>query len=202
MTRTLTPPKHTSTPKEQLAPDSYPARLISLIYLGTQPPSPKAKFPKDQIKVRLTWEFPTEQKEFKEWEELKPYILSREFPLSMYKKSALRPFVEAMLGKSLWDDEADNFDVLSLVWNPYFATIIHNEAWYADIQSAIKLPKSIACPDQVLPTQIILEEDWEKEWDNLPEFIQKKIAQSREYSNSTPLQSEDWDVLNEMDSNQ
>lgn len=66
-TRTLTAPKQESRSiSDQLAPDSYPARLVSFVHLGTQPPSPKAKFPKDSLKIRLTWEFPTELKEFKE----------------------------------------------------------------------------------------------------------------------------------------
>ena len=179
-TRTLTAPKAVSEAREQLAPDSYPCRLVSFIYLGTQP-SKNPKFPKDKIKFRMTFEFPTELKEFKEWEGKKPYILSREFTLSMFKTGLLRPFIESMIWKTLSDNEADQFDVLSLMEQPYFASVIENEAKYSDIQNVTKLPKTIVCPDQINPTSIILIEDWVKELDSLPEFIQNKIKNSREY---------------------
>lgn len=187
-TRTLTAPKAVIEAREQLAPDSYPCRLVWFLYLGTQP-SKNPKFPKDKIKFRFTFEFPTEQKEFKEGEGKKPYILSREFTLSMFKTWMLRPFVESMIGKTLSDQEADDFDVLSLVGQPYFASVIENEKKYSDIQSVTKLPKSITCPDQINETSIILLEDWDKEMDNLPNFLQEKIKASREYENRGKIES-------------
>ncbi len=95
----------------------------------------------------------------------------------------LRPFVESMIGKTLSDAEADEFDILSLMEQPYFASVILNESQYADIQNVTKLPKSISCPDQINPTSIILIEDWEKEIESLPNFLQEKIKNSREYEN-------------------
>lgn len=181
-TRTLTAPKAAHEAREQLAPDSYPCRLVWFLHLGTQP-SKNPKFPKDKLKFRFTFEFPTELKEFKEWEGKKPYILSREFTLSMFKTWLLRPFVESMIWKTLSDQEADDFDILSLMEQPYFASVITNESGYADIQNVTKLPKAISCPDQINPTSIILIEDWEKEMENLPTFLQDKIKNSREYGN-------------------
>lgn len=40
----------------------------------------------------------------------------------------------------------------------------------------------MTCPPQINPTQIVLEEDWEKEWEKLPTFIQDKIKKSAEYN--------------------
>jgi len=181
MARTLYAPVGSSEPREQIPADSYPARLISFIYLGTQPWS--VQYPAPKIKIRLTFEFPTEKRVFNEekWEQ--PFVVSREFTFSMFKQGNLLPFVEWMVGKKIDEEEAKTFDILSLVGEAYFATVIHNEKWYADIQSIVKLPKSMTCPDQINPTQIILEEDWEKEWNNLPTFIQDKIKKSAEYSN-------------------
>ena len=179
MARTLFAPVGSSEPREQIPADSYPARLISFIYLGTQPWS--VQYPTPKIKARFTFEFPTEKRVFNEekWEQ--PFVVSREFTLSMWKQSNLLPFVEWMIGKKLDEEEAKTFDILSLVGQAYFATIIHNEKWYADIQSIVKLPKSMTCPEQINPTQIVLEEDWKTEWDNLPSFIQDKIKKSAEY---------------------
>lgn len=101
----------------------------------------------------------------------------------------LRPFVESMIGKTLSDTEADEFDILSLMEQPYFASVILNESSYADIQNVTKLPKSISCPDQINETSIILLEDWDKEMDNLPNFLQEKIKASREYENRGKIES-------------
>lgn len=197
-TRTLIAPVWSSEVREQLPADSYPARLVSFIYLGTQPWTPQ--YPKEKIKIRLTFEFPTEKRVFNEEQWEKPYIVSRDFTFSMFSQGKLLPFVEWMIGKKITEDEAKTFNILSLVWEPYLVTIIHNAKGYADIQSATKLPKMIECPPQITPTKIILQEDWEKEWDKLPRFIQEKIAKSAEYRgvpnhelSNAPLDSSDWD---------
>lgn len=60
----------------------------------------------------------------------------------------------------------------------------------------------MVCPEQITPTQLILQEDWEKEWENIPEFIQNKIKQSKEYqelTSSADITPEDWDTLNEQE---
>ena len=179
MARTLFAPVGSNEPREQIPADSYPARLISFIYLGTQPWS--VQYPTPKIKARFTFEFPTEKRVFNEekWEQ--PFVVSREFTLSMWKQSNLLPFVEWMIGKKLDEEDAKTFDILSLVGQAYFATIIHNDKWYADIQGIVKLPKAMTCPDQINPTQIVLEEDWKTEWEKLPTFIQDKIKKSAEY---------------------
>lgn len=102
----------------------------------------------------------------------------------------LRPFVESMIGKTLTDPEADEFDILSLMEQPYFASVILNESQYADIQNVTKLPKSISCPDQINPTSIILMEDWGREIDTLPTFLQEKIKNSREYQNLGKIEND------------
>ena len=195
--RTLTAP--TPAPREQLPSDSYPARLVGFIYLWTQPGS--KQYPTPKIKVRLTYEFPTELREFKDWEK-KPFLISQEYTFWMNKNGKFKPAVEAMLWKTMTDEEAKAFNVLSLIEQPYFVTVIHNESWYADIQNVMKLPKSMVCPEQITPTQLILQEDWEKEWENIPEFIQNKIKQSKEYqelTSSADITPEDWDTLNEQE---
>jgi hypothetical protein len=101
----------------------------------------------------------------------------------MHKKSNLLAMVESMLGRKLEKEEAKDFNILTLLNQPYFATCIESEdGKYTNIQSIVKLPKSMVCPDQITPTQEILQEDWEKEIDSLPEYIANKIKSSNEYS--------------------
>lgn len=107
-----------------------------------------------------------------------------------------------MIGWKLTDEEADEFDILSLMEKEYLVTTIVNESGYADIQWAIKLPKAMPCPEQIIPTQIILIEDWENELDNLPEFLQNKIKNSREWErgiHNETITADDWDSLSQWD---
>lgn len=179
MARSLFAPD-TSKDFEKLAPDSYPCRLYSFIDLGTQPVKIK-EWGKEEIKkiwkIRLGFEFPTELRE-----DGKPFTISRDFTFSLHKKSSLLPIVESMIWQKIEDTKT--FDILSLVEKAYFATCIESaDGKYINIQNIVKLPKTMACPEQVNKTQIVLQEDWEKEWDNLPEFIRNKIAESDEYNN-------------------
>lgn len=177
--RTLTVPT-SSTSFEKLAPDSYACRLVSFIDLGTQNITIK-EGGKDEVKklhkVRFGFEFPTELRE-----DGKPFLLTREFTLSLHKKSALLPVVESMLGAKI--ENPSEFDIMSLMEQPYFATCIASGDGdkYTNIQTIVKLPKSMTCPDQITPTEIVFIEDWETAYDKLPVFIQDKIRASDEYN--------------------
>jgi len=90
----------------QLPPiGNHVARLINIVYLGTQH-SPQYG---DTFKLRLTWELPNEKAVFKENEGEKPFVVSKETSLSMGTKSALRPIDNIkVLSFEKWDDEFFN----------------------------------------------------------------------------------------------
>lgn len=75
--------------REPMPAGNYPARCISMIHIGTVPEEYQGE-KKMQDKVRITWEFPTEQKVFKEENGEQPYNLSKEFTLSLNEKANLR----------------------------------------------------------------------------------------------------------------
>lgn len=117
--RTLTVPT-SSGEFEKLAPDSYVCRLVSFIDVGTQNITMKVngkEETKKAHKVRFGFEFPTELRE-----DGKPFLLTREFTLSLHKKSSLLPVVESMIGGKI--ENLSEFNILSLVEQPFFATCI------------------------------------------------------------------------------
>ena len=71
---------------------NYVARCYSMIQIGTIPEEYKGE-KKEANKVRLTFELPTETKVFKEENGEQPYVVSKEFTLSLHEKASLRKFL-------------------------------------------------------------------------------------------------------------
>ena len=93
---------------------TYPARCYSMVHIGTIQEEFQGE-KKTMNKVRISWELPTELKEFKQGEGEKPYVLSKEFTLSLHEKSSLRAFLKSWRGKDFTEEEAKSFDVTKLL---------------------------------------------------------------------------------------
>lgn len=160
---------------------NHVARLINIIYLGTQHSDQYG----DTYRMRLTWELPNELAEFKEGDGEKPFVVSKETSLSMGRKSTLRPLVEGMLGCALEDDEAYNFDIDLLLGKEcmIYVTIEENEVGkFAKVNSVTPLPKGMTCPPAFNEAKILSFEKWNQEYfDKLPDFIKNKVMLSKEY---------------------
>lgn len=78
----------------------------------------------------------------------KPFIVSRQFTLTMHENGGLRPFLESWRGKKYTDEEAvQDFDIEKMVGVPALIQITHNTGnnakTYANIDSVMRLPKSM-----------------------------------------------------------
>ena len=170
----------------ELAPaGSFSARCYSMVHIGTIKEVFKGE-EKMFNKVRISWELPTEQKEFKPGEGLKPISISKEFNLSMNEKSNLRKFLEGWRGKGFTEEESKSFDITKLLGKTCMLSIIHKTSGkgnkYADINSASSLPKGLVCPDQINPNfEFSFTPFDDKKFSSLPEFLKKKIVESVEY---------------------
>lgn len=181
-----------------LAPaGTHVARVYRFMNLGTRIQQFKGvdkQYP-DTL-VTFTLELPNEMNEFeyedKETKETKkvskPFVISREFTLSMGKKSNLRPFVEGIIGTTLTDEEAGAFDIETLVGMTCQATITHQQSKsdpdrkYANLTSVAPLMKGIEVPAQINDTQIQdVKTMTSEEIEELPDFIKNKIKVSDEY---------------------
>lgn len=172
-------------PVRVLAPaGTHVARVYQIIYMGTVKGEYKGQ-PTEAFKVRLSWELPLETHVFKEGEPAKPFVVSKEFTLSMGKKSNLRPIVEGMIGTALDDEEAAAFDIDQLIGMACQLSVTHAEGQngkFVKLNSASKLMKGITCPEPVNEPRILSYEKWDDDvFLALPDFIKEKIETTPEF---------------------
>lgn len=169
---------------------AYPARIYSFIHLGTVPGFQGQL----QNKVRLTFEFPTEMKVFKEENGEQPMVLSQEYTLSTHEKSQLRKVIDACDPKALKtlgdDGLVDAYDAEQLVGKACLVTVIHKDgkdgAVFANIGSCTVIPKGMECPAQINESKVLSYDNFNQEvFDSLPAFIQDKMKSSLEYKKMT-----------------
>jgi hypothetical protein len=180
----ITAPKKTSN-FEPVPKGTHVARLYQIVHIGTSHYEYMGE-EKSSDKVRLTFELCNERKVFKEGDEPKPYSISREFGLSMGKKSHLRPFVEGMAGTAFTDDEAYAFDIETLIGSACLLNVVHAEKGdntYANISSATPLVKGMEAPEQFNESKVIdVNSSPEEEIAALPDFLKDKIYKSDEWA--------------------
>lgn len=185
----LKPPVKESKEFEPMPAGNYAARLYSIIHIGTVPVFWEGK--KKMIdKVRLTFEFPTETKVFKEENGEQPFVLSREFTFSLNEKAALRKFLGSWRGKALSDNEAMDTDLFEWIGKEGLINVVHKvvttkdgEKTYANIETIAPLPKGMTCPPAINEPFILnYYEEWSDEkFNSLPDWLQEKIMESDQY---------------------
>lgn len=166
----------------------FPARCYSIVDIGTQTTSFNGE-EKMKHKIRVTWEFPTELEIFDEEKGLQPFVLAKEYTLSLFEQSDFRKDLETWLGRSLTpQEEAEGYDTDNLLGMPCQIQVIHvadkkdSSKIYANINGILSLPKGMTVPEQINPSQLVNIEDWGSErFTALPEFVQKKIMASEEW---------------------
>lgn len=170
---------------------SHLARCYSIIDLGTQEKVFKQTWEiKDVHVIRITWEFPTEFAIFDETKGEQPFVLGEEYTLSLADKANLRNVLESWNGRPLTEDELhDWYNLRDLVGKECLIWVIHTKSkdWtktYANIQTIGQIPKGLLCPIQINKSQyfVLDTENFDQaEFELLPEFVQKKIMESKEY---------------------
>lgn len=179
---------------------SHIGRAIHCISLGTQPA--QGEFAAT-FKVLLGWEIPDEIIAF-EGEE-KPMICSKEYSLSLGKKSNLRRDLEGWRGREFTADELKGFQVENVLDKPAMLNIIHKTSasgnTYAVISSISALPKGVVCKPRFNDMAHFEVEDGIQSpaWAKIPEFIQKKIKLSLEW-NHPPTMPEEQETETEAES--
>jgi len=171
---------------EPMPAGTYPARLYSIIHIGTSPFEYMGET-KSLDKVRLTFEFPTKTKVFKEENGEQPYVLSLEFTYSLSERANLRKFLEGWQGKQMTDMEAIDTDLLEWVGKDGLANVVHSTAkngnTYANIATMSPLPEGLVCPPAVNEPFILnYGEDWDQaKFDSLPQFLKEKMIATDQY---------------------
>jgi len=112
-----------------------------------------------------------------------PFLLWGNFGnYSMYQNSHLCQFIEGWLGKRFADqDEADAFDIESLLRKPLFANIVH-DGTFDNVVSPMPVPDGVSAPVPVGDVYCLDMQNFSSDVFNmLSEKMQAKIAQSHEY---------------------
>lgn len=160
---------------------TYPARCCGVIDLGLQHIEWQGQR-KDQEKVMLMFELPTERIETEDGD--KPRWLSVRYTVSLNEKAGLRKALDAWRGKPMTAEELKGFDIGSLLNAPCMLTVVNKEGGngnlYANISGISKPMKGIPIPE--LESEPILfdmeADDAEEVYKKLPEWVQKIVDES------------------------
>ncbi len=184
-----------SKPKQLAPAGTHSARCISVIDLGTQ----STPFGESH-KVRLTWELPEEKAVFAEDKGEQPFILSKDYTLSLYEKANLRHDLEAWRGRAFTETELQGFDIFSIIGVAGLITVIHKATdkgkTFANVSSITALPKGMKCPAIINPPlQYSVSEGDSEVFRSLPEWLRKKIQGCLEWGDtaSQPAAAPDED---------
>lgn len=184
-----------SKPKQQPPAGTHVARCISVIDLGTQP-TPFG----DAHKISVTWELPNEQAVFSQEKGEQPFVIAKDYTLSLYEKANLRHDLESWRGRQFTDTELKGFDVAKLIGVPAMLSVVHKTTQkgktYANVAGVSAMPKGMVCPPQINPSVEYSIRDGENDvFDSLPEWLQKKIKSAQEWNgNGAGSQAIDEDL--------
>lgn len=139
-------------------------------------------------KVRIGWELPNETKVFNEEKGEQPFVMSKEYTLSMHEKSTLRADLKSWRGKDFSEEEAKAFDITKLLGKPCMINVIHKPSkdglkTYSQISAITGVPKGMTVPPQSNRTICLSYDNFdENEFNALPDFIKDKMKTSIEYA--------------------
>lgn len=179
---------------KQIAPaGTFAARCIQVVDLGTQ----STPFGESH-KVRISWEIPTETAVFDEKKGQQPFMLSKDYTLSLYEKANLRHDLESWRGKAFTEEQLSGFDIASLLGVPCLLSVLHKPSkdnkTYANVSAISALPKGMTVPPQINPSvQYNVSEGRSDTFKALPGWLQKKIEGSFEFSESGGATQQDVD---------
>lgn len=162
---------------QALAAGSYMAVCDIVADVGLQPGSGMYPEPKQQIYVRF--EVPAERVDYqKDGKAMNgPAVIGKFFTASMNEKANLRKTLESWRGKTFTDEEAEAFDVSTILGKACMINVVETvkgDKKYANIAAVSPLPKGIS---RIIPEMepILYAEYANQTYARLPEWLQKKI---------------------------
>jgi hypothetical protein len=172
----------------QIPPEgNHLARCIRVIDLGTQTDAYNGK-PKKHHRLMIGWELPEEKAVFDEERGEEPFLVSKEYTLSLDERANLLHDLESWRGKGFSEAELDAFDISQLLEVVCMVNVIHRvsakKRKYASVNGITRVPKGMKdlVPGQVLPSiKYSIEDRRDGAFEVLPEFIQEKIMASEEW---------------------
>lgn len=167
---------------EPIPAGTYPARCVGLVDLGVQY---NERYNKEQAKVRIVWELPTETIDRNG--EKEPRWISKPYTASLHEKAELRKDLESWRGKTFDTGELKEFDLKSVLDEPCMLSITHRVSQTGNVfalVSAVSQPmRGLDVP--VLKNQPFLfdfdfpEEQLLSALNGLPKWMQEEVQKSK-----------------------
>jgi hypothetical protein len=189
----------------QVEPGTYVARCYSMIEIGTIETEFNGE-KKKAHRVSITWELPTELAVFHEDKGPEPFVVSKEYTLSMHEKATLRKDLESWRGKAYTEEETKRFDVTKLLGQACMLSVVQEAGKkdptrnYVKVSSVSKIVRGMECPPQINPTRLLCFESFdEKVFNSLSDYMKDKVRSSDEYkSMQEPNQVNDKNDTDDM----
>ena len=178
--------KSSGNTERTLAPiGNHLARCVKMVHIGTAEETIQGTV-KKLNKVKLSFELPDETHVFKEEKGAEPFLVSKDYTLSMSEKANLRKDLESWRGKAFTPKQAEEFDITVLLGIPCMVNVIHKTAKssgndYVVISGITPLPKRVECPAQVIPSFEFNFTDAFENFELLDQWTQDKVRESDEY---------------------
>lgn len=137
--------------------------------------------PNIKHKVYVRWELPHERLTWTDRDGVEkegPRVVSKTYTLSLHENSAMRADLVGWRGRNFTAEEEVAFDVANLLAKPCMVTVVHKqtgEKTFANVTAVSGVPKGIDKPTKTECDPILYDPDNVGTWDNLPEWLQKKI---------------------------
>jgi hypothetical protein len=178
-----------TAPKVQrpLPPEgTHIARCVRIIHLGTILEEYMGE-QKEMNKIDITFELSEALHTFKDGDDPKPFVVSKEFTLSMGEKANLRKLIEGIIGTSLTQGEADAFDVESILDMPCLLSLKYKTSKAGNVRveiaSASPLMKGQEAKKPYNQPKLLTFSKWDEDYfDSLPDFLKEKISSSPEFA--------------------
>ena len=165
--------------------------------IGLQPTSYGPKH-----KVVIGFEIPDQIIEYKDKDGntvKKPMIINNFYTASLSSKAILTGDLEGWRGRSFTQEELQGFNLFNVLGKPCVITVVHNVSdgkTYANIKSVGQIMKGMDVPKAT--RELKYSPDEPQQYDELPEWIQKKIAaavkdESVSQAQSAPAGANDFD---------
>ncbi len=134
---------------------------------------------KPQVYIR--WETPDETIEWDDRDGNKhsgPRVIGKIYTVSLHENANLRADLESWRGKPFTKDELAGFDISKLLGVPCMVNVTQTERngkTYANVAAVTPLPKSLRESPPKSSNGLILHDEDSNAYDDLPEWLQKKI---------------------------
>jgi hypothetical protein len=144
-----------STPKERMDGNMYPARCIQVLDLGTHANThPQAAAGSKKRSLMLVFEFSNTfmKDENGQPDPTKPFVLSKEYTQSLGSKANLCKLLNTWNNTNMSEEDKKAFDIKSLMDKPCLITVSKDEKGdkvYNNINSITALPDAMPIGDRV-----------------------------------------------------